>query len=497
MTTGVHKAMARGVMWTSTARLVVRGLGLVSTFVLARLLEPADFGLVALAATVVALAELIRAFSFDAALIQDQQTTDDEYNTAWTLNVLLATGIGLVLALSSPLAAMLYRDPRITGVLLVLASSFVVTGFANTGTVNFRKHMDFRRDFTLMVVQKLGGFFVTLTLAFSLRSYWALAYGTLLSSVIGVLLSYWMHPFRPRFSLKSHGKLVGFSKWMLLSNFAAFLRDRTSQAMLGRFGTAQAVGVLTIAYEIAGMVTSELVAPINRAVQPGYAKLAANATALREGFTRVLAFIALFAFPAALGLAALAQPAVDLFLGEKWHAVGPIVQILAFAGAINAALTNSVSVYLAIGKPNVIALMAAIHTVFLVPMLAVGVLWYGASGAAWAHLLNMGLVAAPSTYYLLVRRTPITVGDIADPLWRPIIAAGIMYLAVRELCLMLAPRTAGQELLTVAAGILTGVAVYLVSILALWRGARCPDGAERILVERARALLRKPGRAPI
>jgi lipopolysaccharide exporter len=491
VTEDIHRSMARGVMWMSLARIVVRGLGLASTVVLARLLGPDDFGLIAMATAVVAFAELVRAFSFDAALIQERNASPDEFNTAWTLNALLGCGIGVLLAVAAPFIAGLYGDPRITGVLMVLSLSFLLDGLQNVGTIEFRRQMNFRMDFLLMVTQKAAAFVTTLTLAFWLRNYWALAFGILASTAFGVLLSYLMHPFRPRFSLVAHRKLVSFSQWMLLSNFAGFLKNKTSDILLGKLQGPHVVGLFSVAYDVANLATTELVAPINRAVLPGYVKLAEDPAALRQGFARVLAFIALVACPAACGIAALSSEVVLLALGPKWTDAATLVQILAIGSAMHAMLTNSVPVFIAAGRPKIVALMAGIHTGALVPMLAVGILWYGALGAAYAHLAHVALIAMPTTYYMLVRFTPVVWRDIAVSIWRPILGAALMYFVVRQFCAAWVSIAPAMLLIEVITAVGVGASVYIASVLVLWLLAGCPPGAERITLDFTRKLIQK------
>jgi O-antigen/teichoic acid export membrane protein len=473
--------MAQGVAWMSAARLAIRGLGLISTFVLARLLGPEDFGLIAMASAVIALADVLRAFSFDSALLQRDAERSD-YSTAWTLNVLLGTGIGVLLAAGAPLVAAAYGDTRVTGILMVLAAAFAVGGFFNTGTVDFRKNLDFRRDFSLMVAQKVIAFVATLALAFWLRSYWAMAFGSLVSALAGVLMSYVMHPLRPRFTLVSQRKLVNFSKWMLLSNFAAFLNSKTADMALGRLGGASVAGIFSVANDVATLATTELVAPINRAVLPGYVRLAADPVELRKAFAMVLGFIALVACPAALGIGALSEPLVNLVLGAQWTATIGLIQVLSVGAAMNAMLTNSVSVYLAVGRPNLIALMSAIHTCTLIPLLIGGILLNGAMGAAWGHLLQVAFVTMPTTYFLLVRFTPITVRDILGSIWRPVVAATIMAVAVRWLVDALGTASSALPIQLVL-GVVGGATIYTATTLVLWRAVGAPAGAERVALD--------------
>ena len=119
----------------------------VNILILARLLVPADFGLVAMAMSAIAIIELASAFSFEVALIQREHPTREYYDTAWTLNVALGTACALAtVGLAYP-AALFYGEPRLTPVMLVLAGGWIVQSFENIGTVNFRRDMDFSREF--------------------------------------------------------------------------------------------------------------------------------------------------------------------------------------------------------------------------------------------------------------------------------------------------------------------------------------------------------------
>jgi O-antigen/teichoic acid export membrane protein len=120
-------------------KLLDRGIGLVSTVVLARLLLPVDFGVVAMASSVIALAELLGSFSFDVALIQHKRARREQFDTAWTLNLLFALGCAGALALAAYPAAAFYSEPRLQPVILVLAAGTLVQGLENVGVVAFRK----------------------------------------------------------------------------------------------------------------------------------------------------------------------------------------------------------------------------------------------------------------------------------------------------------------------------------------------------------------------
>jgi O-antigen/teichoic acid export membrane protein len=136
---GIGRKMAKGAAWMVGFKLLERSIGLISTIILARLLIPEDFGLIAMANAVIAVAELLQAFSFDVALIQNQQATREDYDTAWTLNILLAASCAVLLAAAAYPLSVFYGDPRVESVIYWLALGMLTQGFENIGIIAFRK----------------------------------------------------------------------------------------------------------------------------------------------------------------------------------------------------------------------------------------------------------------------------------------------------------------------------------------------------------------------
>src|SRR5262249_10351616 len=157
------------------------------------------------------------------------------------------------------------------------------------------------------------------------------------------VLSYGMQPFRPRFSFAASRELFSFSGWLLLSNIIGVVGERIPQFVIGRLQGPAALGLFTVGAEIAYLPANELIAPINRAVFPGYARMASNPESLRQGFVDVIAVILVFVLPVSVGVAVIAQPLVQVLLGEKWLAAVPIIEILAPTAGIYAATSNNVS----------------------------------------------------------------------------------------------------------------------------------------------------------
>jgi lipopolysaccharide exporter len=476
--------MARGIAWMTAARIGVRSLGLISTMILARLLAPTDFGLIAMAMTIVAMLETLTQFGFETPLIHKRDASRDDFDTAWTLNILLAALVATALALLAPLAAGFFKEPRVETILYFVAAGNFFLAFQNIGTVHLRKQLNFSRDFSLQIAQKAAMLAVTIPLAFWLRSYWALVAGMVAGNVAAVIVSYWFMPYRPRFCLRSWRELYGYSKWLQVNNMLRYVRDRGYILIMGRALDASGMGVFSVAKEIGSTVPNTLVAPLNRAVLPGYSRIAHDPLQLRDGYRSMLGLVALMAIPASVGVAALAGLIVPVALGAKWLSAVPLVAVLGLSGVTRSLTASTVSVHYATGHPRQQTLTTAIQALTLLPAVALGVVYFGVAGAAWAYLLHSFLVFMPVCYWILFRTTPITPSDAWQPLWRPLLAAALMFSVTKPLAdawTVSGTLAALPRLLLLA---LLGAAVYSVTVAALWLLCGKPEGAEKALLRR-------------
>jgi O-antigen/teichoic acid export membrane protein len=487
----IKTQIARGIAWMAGARVSVQVLGLASTMILARLLTPADFGLIAMAMSVVALLETLSYFGFEMPLIHKQDATRQDFDTAWSLNIILAGVICTVIALVAPYAADFYSEPRIEVILYCVAAGHFFLSFQNIGTVIFRKQLNFKRDFALQVAQKLSMLAVTIPLAFSLRSYWALVAGMVAGNVAAVIVSYLFLPYRPRFCLGSWRELFSFSKWLQINSILQYLRDKGAVLVLGRLLDASAVGVFSLAREIASIPSSTLVAPLNRAAFPGYAQMSHDARQLRDGYKSILGLIALVVVPATVGIAAVAALIVPVALGPKWQAAVPFLALLSLSGASRSLTASTISVHYATGQPSKQTLTTGIQAATLFPAVAVGVVAFGAIGAAWAYFVHSILIFMPVCYWILLRTTPIRFSDVWQPVWRPISAAAIMFAAVKPVADAWAVPGTLEALPRLLAVTSIGVLIYALAIVSLWWVAGRPEGAERALLRRIGPRLRQ------
>lgn len=480
--THTRRQVAKGTAWAVLMRFVVRSLGLVSTVILARLLVPSDFGVVALATLLSGALEMMSALGIEAALITDQKASRDHYNTAWTLRVLRGLVMAAALAaLAEPMAGF-FDEPRIEGPVYWLALAAFIQGFENIGTVNFLKHLKYDRDFVFFVAKKSLTVAVTITFAFMWRSYWALIAGIVAGKVLSLVLSYIMSSFRPRFSFAEWGDLFEFSKWNMPREFLMFLSDKVDTIVLGKLSSAGILGFYTVAYEIGFLPITEFAGPVTRAMLPGLTRLTDNRPEFRRMLVDSITVSLLVALPIAIGLCLVADPLTRVVLGSKWLEAIPLLQLLALASVGSVIYSNSTTAFLAVRRPDILARIVFAVFVIRVPAFLWAISTWGAMGAAYC-LLAMSLFQAVVRLGLLTWFSLVEFSDFFGKVWRSLVSVALMagaIVAAQET--FLAGTHSVVELLASA---MIGLVVYPTVSLGLWNMQGRLRGPEQLALETA------------
>lgn len=473
------RQIAGGAAWLMGFKLLDKSIGLISTLILVRILSPSDFGLVAMAVAVVSLTELMGAFGFDAALIQRQDAERRHYDTAWTFNVIFGVSIATLLIVLAVPAASFYGEPRLEMILPILAVGALFTGFENIGTVAFRKELNFSMEFKYLLAKRLASFFVVVSLAIYLQSFWALIFGTLAGKLMSVFISYRLHPYRPRFALSARADLFHFSKWLFFSNLIQFLQGRSSDFILGRTVGTHGLGLYNVSSEIAFLPSSELIAPLNRAVYPAYAQLAKARDHLLARFLEVFGLINLLAFPVSFGLFCLADLVVKLMLGPQWHEAVPFIQILGLCGLVSALQSNMYIVMSATGNPKANTYLSACILVVTLPTVVWASATYGAIGAAYAYF-GAAIIGFIGIVFVFTRYVEAPISFLLRVMWRPALASGVMTALIFLVDDLLIRAGAGLLRMPFLVGM--GALTYSASVGVLWWLCGRPEGAEKVFM---------------
>lgn len=467
--------VVQGTLLTITMRWTDRLIGLISTLVLARLLIPEDFGIIAMASLVIALADVFFDLGVYVTLIQNKSPSQAHFDTAWTLGLLQSALATVVLFLAAPYAAIYFHEPRVENVIKVLAFSLLITGFENIGVVNFQKEMRFGQDFIFIFTKRFSGFVVTVITAWLLQSYWALVIGTVFGRSVGVVCSFAMHPMRPCLSFSKFREMMRVSQWLMARTTGGYLESQLHRVVVGRRDNATVMGAYTMASDISAMPSTELLMPINRVLFPAFVKVKEDLQELKRVFLVAQSVQIFIAMPASAGLALVAQEVISLMLGERWLMAVPFVQIFAVASLATAMLSSATYLMITLNHVKALAIFSWMQ-VALFAILAFAVFpSFGALQVAW---LRLGVSAASDAIFvgmLLHFFVPLKLSDLARGVIRPLLAVGAMAVGLQTLD---AVWDSPSPLASLAAKALLGAFIYSAVILALWWVVGRPGGAE-------------------
>jgi lipopolysaccharide exporter len=476
-------SVARGAFLTLMMRWGDRLIGFVSTLILARLLMPQDFGVIAMASMIITLVDVFLDLGVNVSLIQNKNATAAHFNTAWTIRLVQAGLATTIVIAAAPWAAEYFREPRVVSVVQILSLTFLLGAAENIGIVNFQKDMHFGKDVAFFFLKRVFGFLVTLAAALLLRSYWALVIGSLSGRAFGIFLSYRMQPFRPRFSFANFKELFGFSQWILLRNIGLYLDGSLHQFVVGRRESASIVGAYALAGEISAMPTTELLAPVNRVLFPALVNVKHDPAELKRLFLLAQGLHALVGIPAGIGLSLIAGDAVAVLLGDKWLAAVPFVQIIALVSTLNAVVTSGGYVLLTLGRVQSLAFLSLVQVVLFAGIVVFMIPHGRAIEVAWLRL-GIALFGLLALILLLVRTLDnVSLKDILLAVTRPAFASVVMVLCVMEVGTLGLFIGIGALALKVSVGLLS----YIAAVGLFWVLSGAPRGAESYLLGMVRA----------
>ena len=472
-----------GAVLLGIGRIVTRLSTLVSLVVLARLLSPADYGLVALAFTVVTLVQAVFDTRDGAALIVRQDLDRSHLDTVFTIQLLRGSAIAAILFAASPYIAQLLGSTRLDEVLRVLAVMPLLDALRNPGLAIYSRNLDFRREVVRDVIAAVVATGLGIAVAVWLRNYWALVTIALATSALQSIVSYWRVPYRPRIGTKDWRHFASFGGWLAAERFAAETNTVAPRLMLWILTTPAALGLFTIARDLQSIPMNEMLEPVRRTLLPGFSTMKDDLAAMRRAFRKAQAVTGGFVLPAGAGIAILAEEIIRTIAGRDWFDAVVVLEILAPAMAFKVAAGPVGSVAIALGKLGAnfwrsLAIALATYPVLWLTI-SVGGLPGAAIGMAALALLRVVLNA-----FLIRHLLSESLFGIVANNWRSIIASGAMVLCVAALPGEIGPFTNSFEsALLLAYKVTIGVVVYFAALFALWMLSGKPDGFERTFLQ--------------
>jgi O-antigen/teichoic acid export membrane protein len=470
--------LTRGAGWLAATRVLINLIGFASTLLLARLLVPADFGLVAIATTVAAIVASVTELSMGSALVQHDNPQRVHFDSAWTLSLVRSVLVGIVIAALTIPITHFYGDPRLMPLLLVIGVTGIIGGGINPKLIMFTRSLVFRQEFILGVSQKLLGFIVAVFVAYVWRSYWALVASVAAGQLLTLILSYALLPYRPRFSFAAGRELLSFSIWLLFGQIVQTLNYRLDTLFIGYFLGNGPLGYYNFGDNLAVLPTREATAPIAQTLFPAFTQMRGDQARLRHAYMRAQMLLAAVALPLGCGFALIAHPLVTAILGEKWQPAVIIIQVLASVFAIQTLATTLQPLAMAMGETRTLFWRDAVNLTLRIPLMIAGLVFDGLQGIVFARLIS-GLLATAINMALVRKLLDLRISDQVGANRRSISAVCLMaiVIAIAQYVLPL-PAIEGMQLLRLVGIIVLGALTYAGTAYSAWVRSGRPDGPE-------------------
>ncbi len=312
-------------LWATATSISAKVATLVSAVILARLLDPADFGLLALGTALITISQSATQTGFESAIIQQQDKPEEFLNAAWTFEVLRSLILFAIIFAAAPLLGSFFDEPRAISVIRAVGSTILLQGFRNIGAVYFREHFDFHKQFVLEVVPLVVYAPLVVVLALYLRNVWALVWANLAASSVACVLTYAMHPYRPRleFNLAKAAGLFRFGKWILSNAILGMVRDQGTTLFVGKAVGITALGFLNRADAFSNSIFLLLNDIAWKVGYPAYSHMQASPREFKAAYLKTLHLLTLIGFPMAAGVLVLSDDFVRLILTDKWAPIAP------------------------------------------------------------------------------------------------------------------------------------------------------------------------------
>ena len=474
--TGTTRRFATGAGWLYAYRWLERLLDFLAIVVLARVLAPGDFGLVAIAASLATIVEGLSAFDVDKALIRSRDDDRALYDTAWTLSVLR----GLLAALAMWAVAPWVADARMAAVLRVLAVGPILNGLRNPRFVTFERDLVYSKLAVLTITAKVVSVTAMLVVAAASRSYWALVLGQLAYALVGTVLSYLLQPYRPAISLARVSTLAAFSGWLTLASIVTAMSMETDKLIVGWLVGVTDAGLYFMTQRVGVLPTQEMLSPLLRILFPAFSGLGDDAPRLRRVACESINVLGSLSLPAGFGFALIAAEFVPLVLGRQWAPIVPLLVVLVPYLGLRSTLSMTLPCVLALGRTRLLFWVSAAYALVHVPVFVAGTALFGLPGFDWQHRRGRRSLLVPQRV-AAARRARDSLGQILRELRRPLAATALMVAAVAGLAAVapLGALAVNAPAVSLAVKVVVGGAVFFGALYAIWRLEGRPAGLER------------------
>ena len=397
MSESLKNKTVKGVSWSFIDNLASSGISFLVGLVLARLLTPSEYGIMAIITIFIAVSNSIVDSGFSNALIRKTDAKRVDYNTVFIFNLIVSAVLYVVLFFLAPAISVFFREPLLVDVMRVIGWVLLINALAIIPRTLFVKEVNFKTQTKVSLIASVSSGVIGIGMAFSGMGVWSLVGQQLSRQLLNTLFLWVYCKWRPvwEFSVQSFKELFGFGSKLLLSGLLDTVFKEIYSLVIGRCYTAAQLGQYTRASQFNQIFSSNLTSVIQRVSYPVLSSIQDEPERLREAYRKVIKSTMLITFACMLGLAAVAKPLIILLIGEKWLPAVGFLQIICFSGMLYPLHAINLNILQVKGRSDLFLRLEVIKKIIAVGPLLLGVffsieymLWGSVCTSLIAYFLN-------------------------------------------------------------------------------------------------------------
>jgi O-antigen/teichoic acid export membrane protein len=457
----------RGIGWSASSQIARLLMQILISAILARLLTPSDFGLIAMVAVFSNFVAIFSDFGLTSAIVQKKEISDEALSSTFWINIGLGALLTLALAASAPLIAAFYSQPRLTALVVFISTTFFISSFGNVQGGLLMKRMNFKA-LAIIGICAIGiSGPIAIFLAFSGYGIWSLAWYTVLSTFITVVLTWIYARWVPHFllGLRHMKGLLRFGANLTGFSFVNYFESNVDNLLIGRFLGSAPLGFYNLAYTLLLFPTSNISNVVGRVMFPALSMIQHDKQLVREAYISANRYIAVISFPLMVWVLVTAPQLILVIYGPKWISVVPLIQIFALA-AIEQSIGGNVSwIFLSQGRTDVLFKVGIVTAITVVISFFVGLRW-GVEGVVIAYTISIYLLAYP-VFAIAFRLIDMKVKYALATLWSVTLAALTLGIVAFLLRISLERLGVTQDLAILAIVTAASLLIYSVALFLL------------------------------
>ncbi len=400
MSDSLTKQAFLGVGWNAVGKFSTQGVSFILQIILARLLAPSDYGIIAMMAIFLQIAAVFVDSGFANALIQKKDCEEKDYSTVFYYNFAVSIGVYAILFLIAPLVANFYEIELITDVMRVASLVVIINALSIVQRTKLVKKIDFKSQTIVSFYSSLLSGVAGVAMAYYGFGVWALCGQSLLNSLFQFVFFYFFVRWHPRliFDKESFHKLFSFGSRILAASIISVIYSNLYTIVIGKRFNSRDLGFYSRADHFAIFPSSNIGSIINSVVFPTLSKIQESDDKLRFAYRKIIRYSSFIIFPLMIGLSAVADPMIRTILGEKWAEAIPYLQVLCFALMWDHLSSLNLNLLYVKGKSNLVLRLEIIKKSIAITILFAA-MPFGIIAMCWGRVLYGVIAFYINSYY--------------------------------------------------------------------------------------------------